>query len=48
MADNQIPELTLDPTPTAAAAAVPELTLDNPIPTPAAPAPRNPSRRSSP
>ena len=42
MADNQIPELTLDPTPTAAAAAVPELTLDNPIPTPAAPAPEEP------
>ena len=42
MADNQIPELTLDPTPTAAAAAVPELTLDNPIPTPAVPAPEEP------
>ena len=42
MADNQIPELTLDPAPTAAAAAVPELTLDNPIPTPAAPAPEEP------
>ena len=42
MADDQIPELTLDPAPTAAAAAVPELTLDNPIPTPAAPAPEEP------
>ena len=42
MADNQIPELTLDPAPTAAAAAVPELTLDNPIPTPAVPAPEEP------
>ena len=42
MADDQIPELTLDPTPTAAAAAVPELTLDNPIPTPAVPAPEEP------
>ena len=42
MADDQIPELTLDPAPTAAAAAVPELTLDNPIPTPAVPAPEEP------
>ena len=42
MADNQIPELTLDPAPTAAAAAVPELTLDTVIPTPAAPAPEEP------
>ena len=38
MSENNLPELTLEPTATAAAAAVPELTLES-APTPAAPAP---------
>ena len=37
MEENKIPELTLEPT--AAATAVPELTLETAIPTPAPPAP---------
>jgi uncharacterized protein YaaN involved in tellurite resistance len=39
MSENQMPELTLTPDTAAAAEAIPELTLETAIPTPAAPAP---------
>ena len=46
MEENKIPELTLEPT--AAAAAVPELTLETAIPTPAAPAPEPVKKEAEP
>ena len=46
MEENKIPELTLEPT--AAAAAVPELTLETAIPTPAAPAPEPGKKEAEP
>ena len=46
MEENKIPELTLEPT--AAAAAVPELTLETAIPTPAAPAPEPAKKEADP
>ena len=46
MEENMIPELTLEPT--AAAAAVPELTLETAIPTPAAPAPEPAKKEADP
>ena len=45
MEENMIPELTLEPT---AAAAVPELTLETAIPTPAAPAPEPAKKEADP
>ncbi len=46
MEENKIPELTLEPT--AAATAVPELTLETAIPTPAAPAPEPAKKEADP
>ena len=46
MEENKIPELTLEPT--AAATAVPELTLETAIPTPAAPAPEPVKKEAEP
>ena len=46
MEENKIPELTLEPT--AAATAVPELTLETAIPTPAAPAPAPAKKEADP
>ena len=46
MEENKIPELTLEPT--AAATAVPELTLETAIPTPAAPAPEPTKKEAEP
>ena len=46
MEENKIPELTLEPT--AAATAVPELTLETAIPTPAAPAPEPAQKEADP
>ena len=46
MEENKIPELTLEPT--AAVAAVPELTLETAIPTPAAPAPEPVKKEAEP
>ena len=46
MEENMIPELTLEPT--AAATAVPELTLETAIPTPAAPAPEPAKKEADP
>ena len=46
MEENKIPELTLEPT--AAATAVPELTLETAIPTPAAPAPQPAKKEADP
>ena len=46
MEENKIPELTLEPT--AAATAVPELTLETAIPTPAAPAPEPAKKEAEP